>query len=98
MTFAISISTRLLTVLLLISATTFAQLSNLTTPSLNLTTISASNGASTLECWQLPGFKTSAQAGTSGALNLFLGELSNATYTVIPSRFNGGIHNAPSAQ
>jgi len=76
----------------------FAQLNNITTPSLNLTAISAANGASVLQCWQLPGFAASSSAGTVGALNLFLGDLSNATYTVIPPRFNGGIHNAPAAQ
>jgi len=75
-----------------------SQLSNVTTPSLNLTAISASNGASVLECWQLPGFVSSSVAGTVGALNLFLGDLSNATYTVIPSRFDGGVHNAPAPQ
>jgi hypothetical protein len=98
MPFHISFQSAVLTVLSFIFPPSFAQLSNVTTPSLNLTTISASNGASTLECWQLPGFKTSAQAGTSGALNLFLGNLSNASYTVIPSRFDGGMHNAPAAQ
>lgn len=51
-----------------------------------------------LECWALPGFVASAQAGTTGALNLFLGDLANATYTVIPPRFNGGLHNAPAPQ
>jgi hypothetical protein len=85
-------------VLPLIFSSVVAQLNNVTTPSLNITAISASNGASVLECWQLPGFVASAQPGTSGALNLFLGDLSNATYTVIPPRFNGGIHNAPAAQ
>jgi hypothetical protein len=67
-------------------------------PALNLTAISASNGNSILECWALPGFFASAQAGTAGALNLFLGDLANATYTVIPPRFNGGLHNAPAPQ
>jgi hypothetical protein len=67
-------------------------------PALNLTAISASNGNSTLECWALPGFVASAQAGTVGALNLFLGDLANATYTVIPPRFNGGLHKAPAPQ
>jgi hypothetical protein len=75
-----------------------SQLSNVTTPSLNLTAISASYGASILECWQLPGFVASSVAGTVGALNLFLGDTSNATFTVIPSRFDGGIHNAPAVQ
>jgi len=76
----------------------FAQLSNVTTPTLNLTAISAVNGQSVLECWQIPEFAASASAGTVGALNLFLGDGSNATYTVIPPRFNGGVHNAPAVQ
>jgi hypothetical protein len=76
-----------------------AQLSsNVTTPSLNLTAISTVNGSSIFECWQLPKFYSSSGAGTVGALNLFLGNLENATYTVIPPRFDGGIHNAPAPQ
>lgn len=67
-------------------------------PALNLTAISASNGNSVLECWALPGFVASTQAGTVGALNLVLGDLANATYTVIPPRFNGGLHKAPAPQ
>jgi len=31
-------------------------------------------------------------------LNLVLGDLANATYTVIPPRFNGGLHNDPAPQ
>jgi len=75
-----------------------AQLSNITTPSLNLTAIAASDGSSVLECWQFPGFAASAQAGTSGALNLFLGDTANVSYTILPARFNGGLHTAPAAQ
>lgn len=71
---------------------------SLVPPALNLTAISASNGKSVLECWALPGFVASAQAGTVGALNLFLRDLANAAYTVIPPRFNGGLHNAPAPQ
>ena len=67
-------------------------------PALNLTAISASNGSSVLECWALPGFVASTQAGTVGALNLVLGDLANATYTIIPPRFNGGLHQAPAPQ
>jgi hypothetical protein len=67
-------------------------------PALNLTAISASNGKSILECWALPGFVASARAGTVGALNLFLRDLANATYTVIPPQFNGGLHNTPAPQ
>lgn len=75
-----------------------AQLSNITTPSLNLTAIATSNGSSVLECWQFPDFASTTQAGTVGSLNLYFGNTANLTYTVIPARFNGGAHRAPAAQ
>lgn len=88
-----------LTTILALATAAAAQLSsNVTTPSLNLTAISTSNGTSIFECWRLPNFYSSSGAGTFGALNLFLGNLDNATYTVIPPRFDGGIHNAPAPQ
>ena len=40
----------------------------------------------------------SNQAGTAGALNLELGMVDNVTYTVVPGRFDGGVHNAPATQ
>jgi len=74
-------------------------LSTNTTPTLNLTAISAANGRSVLECWALTTpFTVNAQAGTVGALNLFLGSLDNASYTVIPPRFHGGLHVDPAPQ
>lgn len=67
--------------------------------SLNVTALSASNGASTLECWQIvPDFTTSSQAGTIGASSLQLGGLSNMSYSVIPPGFNASFHNAPTFQ
>ncbi|KAJ6443755.1 small secreted protein [Purpureocillium lavendulum] len=86
-------------VLAALALPSLAQLNEQTTPTLNLTAIGASNGESTLECWQLDSpFKLSTGAGTSGALGLFLGDLSNATYTVLPGRFDGGLHRAPAQQ
>ena len=73
-------------------------LSNVTTPNLNLTTIAARDGQSVLQCWSIPEFTQSATAGTAGALNLFLGGTANASYTVIPPRFDGGLHTAPAPQ
>lgn len=81
-----------------ITAQTTSLLSNVTTPNLNLTTIVARDGRSILQCWSISGFMQSATAGTAGALNLFLGETTNASYTVIPPRFNGGLHTAPAPQ
>jgi hypothetical protein len=76
-----------------------AQLSLATTPKLNLTALGADKGESTIECWQLDApFTTSAGAGTAGALALNMGDLSNATYTILPSRFDGGFHQAPALQ
>ena len=73
-------------------------LSNVTTPTLNLSAVAARDGASVFQCWSLPNFKVNEQAGTVGALNLILGPLANASYTVLPARFDGGLHNAPAAQ
>ncbi|KAK3389695.1 hypothetical protein B0H63DRAFT_103156 [Podospora didyma] len=65
---------------------------------LNLTAIGAANGESTLECWRLDPLVSSSTPGTAGALALFLGGMANATYTVLPPRFDGGLHNAPALQ
>ncbi|KAJ5102616.1 hypothetical protein N7532_003145 [Penicillium argentinense] len=71
---------------------------------LNVTVLGARNNRSTLECWALePGFQTSTTAGTSGseALNLGLiggAQAGNASYSVLPAKFDGGRHNAPTQQ
>lgn len=81
-------------IILQLFATTFAA------PSfLNLTAIAAANGESILECWQLSEpFTFSNQAGTAGAAIKQLGNVANATYTVLPAKFDGGIHRAPAVQ
>jgi hypothetical protein len=90
--------TALASILALAAAAT-AQLSpNITTPTLNLTAISTSNGSSIFECWQLPSFVTSAGAGTVGALNLSLGKSRQRNIYRHPPRFDGGIHNASAPQ
>ncbi|KAJ9318308.1 hypothetical protein DTO271D3_1565 [Paecilomyces variotii] len=71
---------------------------------LNVTVLGARNNRSTLECWALePGFKTSTESGTAGSMSLNLGPLGgqsagNSTYAVIPAKFDGGRHNAPTPQ
>ncbi|PLB38239.1 WD40 repeat-like protein [Aspergillus candidus] len=72
-----------------------------TTPqTLTLTVLNAQNNHSTLECWALvPGFERASEPGISGTASLSLGALSgNASYTMIPPRFDGGLHNAPGLQ
>lgn len=62
----------------------------------NVTAIGASAGSSTIECWQADNpFSQSTQPGTSGSATAFLSEGANISYTIIPSAFDGGLHNAP---
>ncbi|TFY77615.1 hypothetical protein EWM64_g6398 [Hericium alpestre] len=66
---------------------------------LNVTAITAANGSSVFECWALnPGFNHSNQPGTAGASSLQLGDLANASYSILPARFNAGMHGAPNVQ
>lgn len=66
---------------------------------LNITTVTAANGLSALECWQLSAPLTqSSTPGTSGALTTQLGESGASSFTSIPPHFDGGLHNAPAVQ
>ena len=66
---------------------------------LNVTTASAANGSSIIECWQLSvPAKSTAQQGLANVVLLPLSELGNATYSIIPAGFDGGLHNAPVIQ
>lgn len=63
------------------------------------TIVTNSQGHSAFECWRLTdAFTTSADAGTAGAATMNIEDLANATYTVLPPRFQGGVHNAPHPQ
>ncbi|KZZ96484.1 hypothetical protein AAL_03713 [Moelleriella libera RCEF 2490] len=89
------------TVLLPRAAVAAAQrLDTHTTPALNLTAVTGDGrGESTLECWQLANpFIASTEGGLAGSLQLALGQLGNASYNVIPGRFDGGFHHAPAFQ
>ncbi|GJE88827.1 hypothetical protein PsYK624_049140 [Phanerochaete sordida] len=66
---------------------------------LELSAIVTKNNNSALECWRLTDpFATSVGAGTAGASSMDINNLANATYTVLPPRFEGGVHNAPHPQ
>ncbi|KAI0050476.1 hypothetical protein FA95DRAFT_1581180 [Auriscalpium vulgare] len=68
-------------------------------PTLNVTAIAARNGSSVFECWALnPGFVQSTQSGTVGAQLLQMGNLANASFSILPANFTGGLHNAPAVQ
>lgn len=88
---------------LLTSTAAVAATTDPTAPSfntLNVTVIGARNNQSTLECWALdPGFVESSQAGTAGSEALNLGPVNgNASFSVLPAKFDGGRHNAPAMQ
>ncbi|KAL8726451.1 MAG: hypothetical protein Q9181_006048 [Wetmoreana brouardii] len=64
-----------------------------------ITAISAKDGASTIECWELSvPFVVSSQAGVTGAAFAQLGETGNLSYAIIPPKYDGGLHNAPQVQ
>lgn len=66
---------------------------------LNITAIGASDGKSTLECWQLDApFVVSNAAGTKGSVTAQLGNVASASFLVVPADFDGGLHNAPANQ
>jgi len=52
-----------------------------------------------VECWKmhLP-FRRSSTPGVSGAQVATLGNFTNLAYTILPPRFDGGLHTAPAPQ
>ena len=66
---------------------------------LNITAAAGVDGKTVIQCWQLSiPFVTSTQSGTQGSMVTSLGNLSNATYSIIPAGTNGGAHVAPYPQ
>lgn len=54
---------------------------------------------SAFECWQFSTpLASSSQAGTSGVATFAFTNISTAVYTILPPRYNGGVHNAPVPQ
>ncbi|OCK74149.1 hypothetical protein K432DRAFT_311306, partial [Lepidopterella palustris CBS 459.81] len=57
------------------------------------------NNNSAFECWQLYNpFKTALIPGIIDTASTTIGNFTNIAYTILPARFNGGIHNAPVPQ
>lgn len=70
-----------------------------TPENLRITAISASNGASTIECWRLAAPSiVSSQAGVAGAAFAQFGKAGNVSYGIIPAKYDGGLHNGPANQ
>lgn len=63
---------------------------------LNVTAITAHGRHSTLECWEISSpFAISHHPSMVGGMIASLGDISNASWTVLPSGFDNGLHNAP---
>jgi len=68
-------------------------------PNLQLTAISAKDGASTIECWKLAApFVVLSQIGVAGVAFAQLGKAGNVSCAIIPAKYDGGLHNAPNIQ
>ncbi|RAL09732.1 uncharacterized protein BO97DRAFT_457555 [Aspergillus homomorphus CBS 101889] len=67
---------------------------------LNITTLTAHNNHSVLECWALqPGYAQTTEPGVAGNAILNLGPIANnASNILIPPSYDGGQHNAPALQ
>ncbi|KAI1763109.1 hypothetical protein GGR53DRAFT_498620 [Hypoxylon sp. FL1150] len=60
---------------------------------LNVTAISARDGSSTLECWQVG--QPFTRLGAPGRVDAMLGGVSTISYGIRPANHDAGIHNAP---
>lgn len=94
------VSLKTLTTILSALAATATATATTSLNTLNVTVLSAKNNHSTLECWALePSFKQSSTAGTAGSEVLNLGLVNgNASYSILPAKFDAGGHNAPALQ
>jgi hypothetical protein len=82
----------------LLSVFALAQ-SDQNTTYLTATALVTRDNASAFECWQLTEpFKRSSVPGVSGTLVATIGNYTNLGYTILPPRFDGGLHTAPVPQ
>ncbi|KAI1360352.1 hypothetical protein F5Y08DRAFT_52493 [Xylaria arbuscula] len=66
---------------------------------LNVTAITAHNGSSVFECWQMDQtFEMSNVPGISDTAQVALSNVSSLSYSVIPPNFDSDLHNAPQNQ
>ncbi|KAI0179818.1 hypothetical protein GGR52DRAFT_568589 [Hypoxylon sp. FL1284] len=63
---------------------------------LNVTAISARDGVSTLECWQMDRpLEIPTQSDLPGSIRGVLSNVSTVTYTVLPPKYDSPVHPAP---
>ncbi|KAH7099180.1 hypothetical protein BKA62DRAFT_710722 [Auriculariales sp. MPI-PUGE-AT-0066] len=85
--------------LLVLSAAVSSTFAAFSPPTLNITALVGKDGASAFECWSLvPGFAGSTSQARLARSSWNSGNLSNASYSILPPNFDGGLHNAPAFQ
>ncbi|KAF2476844.1 uncharacterized protein BDR25DRAFT_300010 [Lindgomyces ingoldianus] len=84
--------------LLLVAGSSAAQ-ADANTTYLTATTLVMKNNNSAFECWQLTEpFRRPSVPGVSGTQVATIGNFTNFAYTILPPRYDGGIHTAPVPQ
>lgn len=67
----------------------------LTAPAL----VTSADNSTIFQCWRLmTPFKQSGTPGVKGATSAIVANFTTYAYTIIPPRFDGGLHNAPVPQ
>ena len=82
-----------------LAALAAAELNTDVPPGLNITAVTAEAGLSKFQCWQFGPFAAPTEQGLiDGPISLGLGDISHATFAIIPPGFDGGMHFSPSKQ
>ncbi|KZM25676.1 uncharacterized protein EKO05_0003279 [Ascochyta rabiei] len=69
------------------------------TTSLTAPALVTNNNRTVIQCWRLRiPFQTSSTPGVVGAKAATVANVTNMAYTVLPPRFDGGLHRAPAPQ
>ena len=85
--------------LLLLASVLLLRANVLAAEHLNVSGTAAVGGISTIQCWQLQHPFEIVQAYAGGPfMTVDLGNLTNATYSILPAGTNLGIHVAPVVQ
>ncbi|KAF1937812.1 hypothetical protein EJ02DRAFT_411566 [Clathrospora elynae] len=72
-----------------------SNLTYLTAPAL----VTTPQNLTTIQCWRLTTpFRTSTTPGTSGTQAVTIANITNLAYTILPPRYDGGLHTAPAPQ
>ena len=76
-------------------AQAYSNVTYLTAPAL----VTTPENTTTIQCWRLATpFITSSTPGVSGTEVATISNVGDLEYTILPARYDGGVHNAPVPQ